>query len=495
MVHPLLNLCLLAAITLSASLTASAAPPLGWVEAEGSAAVGPGGVELARREAEQDLRRNAALRVSGEVWGDSASEVSVNGEPATLRSSTTVRPGAVMGEVEVLDASVQDGLLRLEGRAEWLGDGAACAAPHPWKKRVAVVGARVDVPGETADLPDLPQALAGLVATLLQHQGEDRVLNLSTFRLQESARQDDLAGNQRAAALQQLWRQQGISHLVVPRVRAFGMRGQDHALREGWIPTLNLADRGERDLAIELELYELPDGVRVGHSRAFGQARGKVWFPHNPSAASPEVLDSAVGETLRQVLGQATDELLATLRCRPFATRIVEVRDARSLFIDAGSEAGLEPGDQLVIYARAAPFDLPGDPAAVPQYPQQAVGTARIDQVSGRFAHARVEGNLPSGTVRTKARIARSSPLATGPGWAAPAAGRRTGGSFGPRMGQRGSLTLSQRVREAECGHVPRSALLQKPRDGLIAVQAMIAASTWRCCQPDREDARPDRPH
>jgi len=106
---------------------------------------------------------------------------------------------------------------------------------------------------------------------------------------------------------------------------------------------------------------------------------------------------------------------------------------------------------------------------------------------------ARGEGSSGCGT-GGRQREPRVS-LATGPGWAAPVVDRRTGGSLGPRMGQRGSLTTSQRVREAGCGHVPRSALLQKPRDGLIAVQAMIAASTRKCCQPDREDAGPGRKH
>ena len=95
-----------------------------------------------------------------------------------------------------------------------------------------------------------------------------------------------------------------------------------------------------------------------------------------------------LGQASREALTGAVAAIVEGMKKVPWSGRVVEVRDA-SVYVNAGSEAGIQPGMTLDVYAQSEALI---DPETGVQLgtPDRKVGTIRITQLEEKYSVAEV---------------------------------------------------------------------------------------------------------
>lgn len=109
----------------------------------------------------------------------------------------------------------------------------------------------------------------------------------------------------------------------------------------------------KRQIEIEYSAYDGLTGARLLSRSLYAEAHGDVLVGNNKPFGSMIFLETAFGKATSLLIDAVANEIQDALEMVPFAARIVRV-EGKKVFLDAGSDALLEPGFQLVAYAREA---------------------------------------------------------------------------------------------------------------------------------------------
>ncbi len=109
----------------------------------------------------------------------------------------------------------------------------------------------------------------------------------------------------------------------------------------------------KRHIEVELAVYDGLTGNRLLQRRFAEQAEGEVRVGNDKPFGSSIFLATEFGQAVNRLLDAAAGDIRAALEKAPFSANIIKA-EARKVFLDAGSDARLKPGDQLVIFVRDA---------------------------------------------------------------------------------------------------------------------------------------------
>lgn len=195
-------------------------------------------------------------------------------------------------------------------------------------------------------------------------------------------------------ALIQLAEQWGIQFVVSGVVRDVGVE-----VDVGLVPSLFGASPAPQARRLELEFFvhdALSSELLGRHHYARTLIDGPL-VPRRPLRIDSQVFfHSPFGRLLDQVLDAEVTALRTLLRCRPFVMKVLEQKGGR-LYLDAGAETLVHPGDVVTIYESDQVGRVFGAAGRMEQFgsPKAAI---RVLQVFPAYALAEPERPAPGVT-------------------------------------------------------------------------------------------------
>lgn len=117
----------------------------------------------------------------------------------------------------------------------------------------------------------------------------------------------------------------------------------------------------KRHIEVEFSVYDGRTGSRLSSHRLGDHAEGDVAVGNNKPFGSSLFFETEFGKATNRLLDSAVKDIHEALEKVPFSARIVQA-EGRKVYLDAGSDTLLEPGDKLVVYTSEAQLKgpLPG---------------------------------------------------------------------------------------------------------------------------------------
>jgi len=412
---------LILAALLALNAIAHAAPVIGV------APIG-GDVTSARAQALDDALLNAGLADGARVY---ALEEGDNGR---LAQADQLRPLSRPTGYRVLREWQSSGLYHIEiealagtapavaGVAPAASAAAKPAAPAAqagsptcedgYRRKLLVTPFRIRQPGQASDIGQLQIGLQDALTVRLADAGftASRSGNDAPFTIDPGMA--DL--RQQPEHVRRLARQHATQFVVAGLIQDMGTSGERYTFSYGAgdvkqgerklslaLPFVDFFDAGlkatpaARQFDADLLLFDGVSGALIARKRYSVQASGQVAMPVDAQFGSASFYRTDYGAAVAAQLDQMVRETQSTLACLPFSTRIVRAERGQ-VYLDAGSLAGLKPGDRLQHY-RLRPGSQPVDgliegEALRMGMPEQLAGTLVIIQTQPLFSVAVAEG-------------------------------------------------------------------------------------------------------
>jgi len=226
-----------------------------------------------------------------------------------------------------------------------------CADPPLYRKKLAILGFTLEQPKDAADIMHVSD---GLVLLFQKRLRENTRFDTHAFPLRQPQRglpQNEVHG---------LWLKRGIQFAVQIRMEDMGMQqaGQKSRFQNPFGETYH---NGSRGLAATLELYDTLTGQLITTFPYATSISGSEFYQPPINVLSQEFLSSNYGEGIHRMLEQFSNTLNESLKCLPFAARIIDIREDE-VVIDAGRLHGLKAGDRLAVYHQRQTVKKPDAP-------------------------------------------------------------------------------------------------------------------------------------
>lgn len=261
------------------------------------------------------------------------------------------------------------------GSAQEQDEGANISARHratPAAKRTIAL-AQFDV-ANTQHVDDIDNVYDGLplaLASRLEAGGE--FLTRYTGRSIPAE-----TGEARRKAITLIAGEAGAQFLISGMVVNAGTK-----LEKGYLGT-SIGESAKRHIEVDLAVYDGLSGARLLHRRLGEQTEGDVRVGNDKPFGSSIFFETGLGQALDRLLDRAVGDIRAALENVPFSAHIVRVEGGR-VFLDAGSDALLKPGDKLVAYVSdAAP--VVGLKGALLGTTERAMDLVTLTRAEPRFA-------------------------------------------------------------------------------------------------------------
>jgi hypothetical protein len=153
----------------------------------------------------------------------------------------------------------------------------------------------------------------------------------------------------------------------------------------------------ERQMVIEAYIFDGISGDLIARHE-FSRLLNFSWqMPKNLNPGTKSFMESRLGEAFYELLGDISQWAEGGLGCLPFSTRVVRV-DGRQIYLDAGSDSGIEPGTEFVLTHGGASISTPAGDLLAGE--RTAVAGAVIRQVHPRYSVAEITAKKNAPTVR-----------------------------------------------------------------------------------------------
>lgn len=212
------------------------------------------------------------------------------------------------------------------------GQGAARAA----KKKVAIAQFDVANTQHVDDINNIYDGLPLALSSRLEASGEF----LSTYTGRSIPAE---AGDAQREAITQIAGETGAQFLISGMVVNAGT-----SQKKGfWGTSLG------RHIEVELAVYDGLTGARLLLRRLDEQAQGEVRVGNDKPFGSSIFFETELGQALNRLIDLAVKDIRKALENVPFSAHVIRVEE-KKVFLDAGSDSLLKPGDKLVVYVRDA---------------------------------------------------------------------------------------------------------------------------------------------
>ncbi|HEU0282937.1 MAG TPA: flagella assembly protein FlgT middle domain-containing protein, partial [Gallionella sp.] len=244
-------------------------------------------------------------------------------------------------------------------------------APVP-KKKIAF--AQFDV-ANTQHVDDINNIYDGLPSALsgrLEASGEF----LSTYTGRSIPAE---AGAAQREAIIQIAGETGAQFLISGLVVNAGTMQE-----KGYLGT-SIGGYKKRHIEVELAVYDGLTGARLLQRRLSEQAQGDVRVGNNKPFGSSLFFETELGQALNRLMDIAVKDIRKSLENVPLSAHIIRVEE-KKVFLDAGSDSLLKPGDKLVAYVRDINAPIAGLKGTVLGVTDRAADTVTLTQVQPQFS-------------------------------------------------------------------------------------------------------------
>lgn len=350
----LITLCLLMVTQLATAYV---------VEVEGQAYIG-NSIGHARQQALEDAMKLAGLRAEAHVVS-----TQLMSKGLIQKDEVRLNSKAQLKDVEILWEGSEGGVYTVAIRADVKSASMCKASANGFRKAVAITGFGLVSPKEATlgKLANIEQDLARVFVNTLNDHGQMHALDASHIGLYSNPLTAPSSQNHQnhlttsATLAQDLGAQYIVSGVI---------RGMDTVSRIPGKPAvtdriLSLAgfedDKMQRQFAMDVFIHDGFSGALIFSNSYATQGSWNMSRTASPGFASPAFWKSGYGESVRELLSGAIDDVSMVLRCQPFMAKIIKAEGKR-LHIEAIAGAGIRPGDKFRVYRTGTFFNLDLEP-------------------------------------------------------------------------------------------------------------------------------------
>ena len=300
------------------------------VTAEGSAFIREGGIEGARREA-----MNAAIM------------------EATERLRRSNGGANQIGDVKVVDEWQQGDVYRTQIVAQ-ITDKSVCNSPY--RKKIVATAFPMMASDQLfgSESQDLMGGLPREISNQLMESGaflSRNAANTVLYSRPDLAPEMDAASGSSAVVTDVARRYEG--QLVLSGViRDFKIESSQYVRGTGVLAEIKALSRdivSRRSIGVDVYVHDGFTGALLFQHRYTDSILGDVSLPAGYSVGSQRFADTPAGNTINDIIRQASADIYRTFSCYPFATRVTQVVNNR-VFIAAGSQDKVRVGDRFKLY-------------------------------------------------------------------------------------------------------------------------------------------------
>lgn len=333
-----------------------------WVEATGSAVIDHQDLVTARRAAIRDALRQASFQGSLHVNGYQAmSRGEVHTDQLSINTQSSI------SEMQVLKEESRDGILFVTVKARIEGTGRCEGGNYAngYRRSLAISNFFLEKPASAnmGALHDVNERLPKEILRRLQGQERMRVLDAVRYQLYNDTSSIPTSVSDRGTlttAVDTATRI-GAQYVLTGVVRNMDLKNPELASERPFLRGMYERNRygGERfarDFVVDLFIHDGFSGDLVT-SRSYSTSG--QWTENRTERvgfASARFWEIDFGQRVDELIEQMVSDLNIQVGCQPFMARITRVENQR-LYIDVGSDAGLQPGDTLSVYRKNTFFD------------------------------------------------------------------------------------------------------------------------------------------
>ncbi|WP_162299753.1 flagella assembly protein FlgT [Marinospirillum perlucidum] len=333
-----------------------------WVEATGSSVIHQQDLISARRAAIRDALRQASFQGALQVNGYQAMN---QGEVHTDQLSISTQSS--ISEMEVLNEEVNNGILFVQVRARIESSGSCEGGNYAngYKRSLAISNFYLEdtLSANMGALHDVNERLPKEILRRLQNQDNMRVLDAVRFQLYPDVSSIPTSVSDRGTlttAVDTATRI-GAQYVLTGVVRHLDLQNpelaQERSTLQGIYERMRFQEeRFARDFAVDLFIHDGFSGNLVA-SRSYSTSG--YWTENRTEKvgfATNRFWEIDYGQQVDTLIEQMISDLTVQVGCQPFMARITRV-DNRNIYIDTGSDAGLQPGDTLSVYRKNTFYD------------------------------------------------------------------------------------------------------------------------------------------
>ncbi len=336
------------------------------ITAQGEAPVTPGAEMLARKQALQSALRHIAVQAG-----------------AGLTQTT------LMGSTKIVDEWRDEGIYRVQVLATLTtGDnGESCHSP--FRKNVLATGFPIVTSGQISanESQDLYSGIPREINNLVLESGEFNGVNETHAVLYDSpdmAPQITQTSGYYDSLIVQMAQQHGAQFVLSGVIRDLEIESTQYTRGAGALAGIKSMMRdliSRRGVGLDVYIHDGLTGALVFQHRYSDSVVGDVWIPSGYTVGSERFRATPTGQKITEMIHQAAQDIRQLLSCYPLTTQVIRV-DGENVFLAAGAQAKLRPGDSLVIYAKN---HLSGIKL------EQEIGIIKLTQVQSDFSVGRME--------------------------------------------------------------------------------------------------------
>lgn len=378
------------------TMTHPSSPQKTMVEAVGQGLVIDGNISQAREIAMSDAKQQASLQASAYI---STTQQLENGilEIDNMRISTL----STLRNIEIIDEKLRGNTLFVRIKAEVDTDTACLngSSGNSFRKSVAFAAFPLAHPNQ-ANLGQLSSISSGLSTALANRlRQESSVYPLNASQLQ-------LFSNLNTASTQQLdngvlttlmsnAQQLDTQYIVSGVIRDLSMNDPSVMTESNWLKdTYNKldykSDKHLRHFSIDLFIHDGFSGSLLEQQHYETAGKWPLDSSKRTGFATPAFNDTDYGQKINALLDEISRDLVQSLRCLPFSSRITQV-DNNQVWINSGLNSGLSRGDKLTVYRKNMFFNQTG------QSTTELINTnltLTLDDIQPTSARGRIDGSV-----------------------------------------------------------------------------------------------------
>jgi TolB-like protein len=339
-----------------------------FLTSEGKAPIRHNDRSTARYLATLDAMNQASLENGAQVTSDTImNNLSVRSDTFRIRTQGKV------GKVHMLHEWEEDGIYYVRISADVSDSRLNCGSPDALvhNKRIGITQFTNQALHDSSDLRGVEQGLSQMLVRQINQTPALRAVNLSDYALSA----DSYA--ERQEQVQQLARQSGVQFIVAGTLQQAGREAIGDLAESGPMKEISSLigmvqqQVQNRYLEIGTTLYDGESGELIAQQHEGTTVLGRTHVGRETPVGSHRFLSSTTGSGFQQLISAQARRLAEELSCQPMITSIGSIQ-GNTITLPVGSNAGIHPGDRLVIVERNNPLNI--------------LGTLQITQVSTTHA-------------------------------------------------------------------------------------------------------------
>ncbi|OPX55491.1 hypothetical protein BTE48_08880 [Oceanospirillum multiglobuliferum] len=332
-----------------------------WIEAIGQATIEHQDLVSARRVAIRDAVQQVTLQAGADI--SSYQQVT---DGAITADNLRVSSNGKVQDINILKEEVKDGVLYLTIQADIVETkSCADAFSNGYQRSAAVTSFYLADPTSAnfGGLYQIGQKLPADIARRLGSYQKIKVLDASNFQLYTnpatiptSVTTLGTLTNAVSAATQL-----GVQYVISGVIRDLSMGRPDLLKTKSYAEQIKdrmqyQDKRFERRFQLDLYVHDGFSGSMVYNQRYDVSGNWTVPLTEKVGFGSSAFWASDYGNQVDKILEESIKDLHGSLGCQPFMAKVIRT-EGKNIYIDAGADSGLRPGDTLNLYRSNTFYD------------------------------------------------------------------------------------------------------------------------------------------